>query len=216
MAGLAGAESGRLERRRREDRTEVARATARRAAGRTERDEGLVARVLDGEQSAFDRLYERYLPRVAGFVRKRLANPADIEEAVQDVFVAVFSSLASFRGEAPFAAWVLGIARRTVANRFKRKQHPLVPLDLEEPESTSRWDPMLQYQALPDEQYECRERLSRIQNTANRHLTREQQMLFRLHHVEHRSITEIAASLHKSEDAVKSGLYRTRKLLLTS
>ena len=31
-------------------------------------------------------------------------------------------SLASFRGDAPFAAWVLGVARRTVAGRFKRKQ----------------------------------------------------------------------------------------------
>jgi RNA polymerase sigma-70 factor (ECF subfamily) len=210
MAGRAAAGSGRLE--------QQARSGARKPAG-TRRggsagDEQLVERVLAGEQSAFDGLYERYLPRVSGFVRKRLSNPADTEEAVQDVFIAVFSSLASFRGDAPFAAWVLGIARRTVANRFKRKHHPTIPLDHEEPESTNRWDPMLPYDATPDEQYECRERLARIESAATRHLSGEQRQLFHLHHVQHQSITEIAASLQKSEDAVKSGLYRTRKLLL--
>lgn len=188
--------------------------TRSRPRGGPEADEQLVRRVLAGEQTAFDGLYERYLPRIAGFVRKRLDNPADTEEAVQDVFIAIFSSLASFRGEAPFAAWVLGIARRTVANRFKRKVHPVVPLEYEEPESTDRWDPMLSYEALPDEHYECRERLARIEHAAERRLSGEQRALFELHHVQHRTISDIAASLEKSEDAVKSGLYRTRKLLL--
>ena len=174
----------------------------------------LVARVLAGEEAAFERLYERYLPRVAGFVRKRLGNPADTEEVVQDVFFAVFSSLDSFRGEAPFAAWVLGIARRTVANRFKRKRHPLVALGDEEPESTDRLDPMVQPAAMPDEIYECDERMRRIEAAARRRLSREQQRLFQLHHLQHLSITEIAGVLEKSEDAIKSNLYRTRKLLL--
>lgn len=182
--------------------------------GGPECDDRLVERILAGDRSAFDRLYERYLPRVAGFVRKRLDNQADIEEVVQDVFLAVFSALQSFRGDAPFAAWVLGIARRTVANRFKRKHHPLVPLEDEEPDSTSRFDPMLEYLAMPDEHYEVRERLARIERTAALELSREQRLLFQLHHVAHQSISQIAAHLHKSEDSIKSGLYRTRKLLL--
>jgi DNA-directed RNA polymerase specialized sigma24 family protein len=41
-------------------------------------------------------------------------------------------------------------------------------------------------------------------------------MLFELHHLRHHPISEIARRLHKSEDAVKSNLYRTRKLLLAS
>jgi DNA-directed RNA polymerase specialized sigma24 family protein len=39
-------------------------------------------------------------------------------------------------------------------------------------------------------------------------------MLFRLHHIDDRPISEIAAKLKKSEDAIKSNLYRARKLLL--
>jgi RNA polymerase sigma-70 factor (ECF subfamily) len=178
-------------------------------------DEDLVARILSGETEAFSELYERYLPRVYGYVRKRVSNRADTEETVQEVFIATFSSLASFRGEAPFAAWVLGIARRTVANRFKKKQHPMVPLDADtESESIDLMIPLLHRAATPDEQYECLERIARLEQAADEHLTQEQRHLFELHHLEHRSITDIAARLHKSEDAVKSNLYRARKVLL--
>jgi DNA-directed RNA polymerase specialized sigma24 family protein len=36
-----------------------------------------------------------------------------------------------------------------------------------------------------------------------------------MHHLHHRSIADIAVALDKSEDAVKSNLYRARRLLLT-
>ena len=179
-----------------------------------EDDERLIQRITRGDGQAFEALYERYLPRVYGYVRKRLQNRADVEEAVQDVFFAVFSSLDSFRGEAPFAAWVLGIARRTVANRFKKKRHPMVPLEAEEPETVDLMIPLLQRIATPLEHYECRERLSRLESTAQRQLSAEQRELFELHHLHHVPISDIALSMRKTEDAVKSNLYRTRKLLL--
>ena len=45
-------------------------------------------------------------------------------------------------------------------------------------------------------------------------LSSDQWELFRLRHLENRSIEEIAQQLAKSEDAVKSHLYRARKVLL--
>jgi RNA polymerase sigma factor (sigma-70 family) len=45
-------------------------------------------------------------------------------------------------------------------------------------------------------------------------LSDDQRELFQLHHLEHRSINDIATYLHKTEDAVKSNLYRARKVLL--
>lgn len=193
----------------------MAEAAAARAEAAVERDEDLVARVIAGDAEAFSRLYDRYLPRVFGFVRKRLGNRADVEEAVQDVFFATFSSLDSFRGEAPFAAWVLGIARRTVANRFKKKQHPTVPLDDDhEPEGVDPILSTLSHVPTPLEQYECHERIRRIEQRASLQLSAEQWRLFELHHLKHRSISDIASVTHKSEDAVKSNLYRVRKVLL--
>jgi RNA polymerase sigma-70 factor (ECF subfamily) len=178
-------------------------------------DDELIERVAGGDESAFDLLYERYFPRVFRFVDKRLRCRADSEETTQEVFINVFSSLESYRHEAPFAAWVLGIARRTVANRFKKKQHPTVPLEPgDEPDTVDLMMPVVQRTSTPLESYECRERMARIEEAASRHLTREQWILFELHHLRHRSISDIAALMHKSEDSVKSNLYRARKLLL--
>jgi RNA polymerase sigma-70 factor (ECF subfamily) len=175
----------------------------------------LIDRVLAGERDAFEAIYERYLPRVFGFVSKRLDNRADAEETVQEVFFHVFSCLASYRKESHFAAWVLGIARRTVANRFKRKRHPTVPLELEEePESVDYSAPMLEAVPTPHETYECRERVQRLEAVAARELTPEQRLLFELHHLRHHPINDIASMLEKSEDAIKSNLYRARRVLL--
>jgi len=178
-------------------------------------DDELLERIADGDERAFELLYERYFRRVFRFVDKRLRSRADSEETTQEVFINVFSSLESYRREAPFAAWVLGIARRTVASRFKKKRHPTVPLDLdEEPDTIDLMMPVVQRTATPLESYECRERIARIEEAASRHLTEEQWLLFELHHLRHHSISDIAALTHKSEDAVKSNLYRARKLLL--
>ena len=61
--------------------------------------------------------------------------------------------------------------------------------------------------------YEFNERLERLQRGVD-DLSSDQWELFRLRHLENRSIEEIAQQLAKSEDAVKSHLYRARKVLL--
>jgi RNA polymerase sigma-70 factor (ECF subfamily) len=174
-------------------------------------DELLVERVRAGDQHAFEELYDRYFVRVHHFVARRLRNRADADETVQEVFVNVFASIDSYRGEAPFGAWVFGLTRRTVASRFKKRMPALVPIGDDEGDSSyhaSNREPD------PHELYECSERLARLQDAVASELTDEQRQLFELHHLENRSIQEIAGLLCKSEDAVKSHLYRARKVLL--
>ena len=68
--------------------------------------------------------------------------------------------------------------------------------------------------ASPHEDYECAERLDRLSEAARQDLSSEQWELFRMHHLEDRSIQEIAGTVAKSEDSVKSHLYRARRALL--
>ena len=175
-------------------------------------DAALIERINSGERAAFAIIYQRYFRRVYGFVAGRLSNRSDTEETVQEVFINVFSSLESFRSEAPFAAWVLGVARRTVANRFKKKRHPTISFDWEdEPEILAG---SIQREPTPLEHYECRERMNRLQAAATLELSAVQRRLFTMHHLQHQSIREIARATNQSEDAVKSNLYRARKRLL--
>ena len=82
--------------------------------------------------------------------------------------------------------------------------------------ATARIAPLPAVAREPDplEAYEYTERLARIEDAVTCELSDEQRQLFELHHLEHRSIQEIASLLSKSEDAVKSHLYRARKVLL--
>ena len=176
-------------------------------------DDALIDEVRHGDHTSFELLYRRYFPRVYRFVDRRLGNRADVEETVQEVFFNLFSSLASFRGDAPFAAWVFGVTRRTLAARFKRRRHDVVPLGDDEPEGV---DAQGNVQRDPDPHaiYEYNERIARMESAIEKDLSPEQWQLFQLHHIENRSIQEIARETRKSEDAVKSHLYRARRLLL--
>ena len=181
----------------------------------TPSDDELIERVRGGEEAAFEILYARYLRRVYSFVSRRVPNRADTEEIVQEVFINIFSSIGSFRGEAPFAAWVLGLTRRTIASRFKKRRHATVPLAPEdEPETIDLSIPTLRREPTPHDHYECGERISQLEATATRDLTPEQRQLFEMHHLLHRPIHEIARELDKTEDSIKSNLYRARRVLL--
>jgi RNA polymerase sigma-70 factor (ECF subfamily) len=173
-------------------------------------DEDLVDRIRKGDEAAFEQLYRRYFDRIYRFVHRRMNNRADTEETVQEVFINVLGSIGGFRGEAPFAAWVFGLTRRTIASRFKKRRHPTVPLD------GTALEFGLAETNEPDaaQNYEYQERLQELATIAATQLSEEQRTLFRLHHLEDRSISQIAMQLEKTEDSVKSNLYRTRKILL--
>jgi RNA polymerase sigma-70 factor (ECF subfamily) len=182
---------------------------------KTQTDEVLVDWLREGDRTAFDELYRRYFRRVYGFLDKRLRNRADTEETTQEVFINIFSAIDSYRGEAPFAAWVFGLTRRTLAGRFRRKQHPTVPLFEEDDErayanlAADTWT-----EATPLENYEMAECAAHLRQTLECDVTPEQRQLFELHHLQSMPIAEIARTVSRSEDSVKSNLYRTRKLLL--
>jgi RNA polymerase sigma-70 factor (ECF subfamily) len=180
-----------------------------------ETDEQLVGRVRSGDREAFEALYRRFFPRIYRFVSKRMGARFDVEETVQEVFIAAFSSLDSFRGEAPFGAWVYGLARRTVANRFKRRRADTIPWN---DADVSLSDAIAEVHGDahgedPHAAYERSERLAQIEDAA-RQLSPSQWEYFRLHHLEDVAIEDIARQAQCSRDAVKSHLYRARKLLL--
>ena len=178
-------------------------------------DEQLVDRVRSGDRDAFEVLYQKFFPRIYRFVQKRLGNRADVEETVQEIFISTFSSLGAYRGDAPFGAWVYGVARRTIANRFKRKRAETVPWSDTELAFHDAASAVHEDANAPDPHaaYERSERLSKLESAA-RDLSPSQWEYFRLHHLEDVPIEEIARQAHLSRDAVKAHLYRARKLLL--
>ena len=71
-----------------------------------------LSRALRGDGAAFEAIYRQYRHAAYNLALRVLGEPAAADDVVQDVFVRLFDRLRSFRGEAPFGAWL----RRLVAN----------------------------------------------------------------------------------------------------
>ena len=85
-------------------------------------DRQLVARVLAGDPDAFRPLVERDAPAVARAARRILADGHEAEDVAQEAFVIAYRSLADWRAEGPFAAWVTRIAVRLAVRRARRRR----------------------------------------------------------------------------------------------
>jgi RNA polymerase sigma-70 factor (ECF subfamily) len=77
----------------------------------------LVDAVLAGDRDAYRLLVERESRTVIGVCLKVLGDPDEAQDAAQDAFVQAFRSLAGYRGDGTFGAWVGRIARRIAVAR---------------------------------------------------------------------------------------------------
>lgn len=76
----------------------------------------LIQRIQNGEQQAFTLLVRKYQNRVANILTRYLRNSADIADVTQEVFIKVYKSLPSFRGDSAFYTWLYRITVNTAKN----------------------------------------------------------------------------------------------------
>ena len=174
-------------------------------------DRELVERIRGSDETAFNLLYDRYFQRVYSFALLRLRNRADAEEVVQEIFMAVFRSAEAFRGQSSLLAWIYGIAKNTVNNHIRRAKAQEQRIERAEPEllrSSQSLDA-----CTPEEHLNlrrCEEKIQeRLESVADWHAE-----VFILRHLEDLPIGEIARRVQRSNDAVRSSLYRMKKLLV--
>lgn len=87
-------------------------------------DAELVERFRDGNRAAFDEIVRRYRDRVYTLCRRWLDEEEAAEEVTQDVFLALFRSLAGFRGDARLSTWIFKVTLNHCRNRrqYRRRR----------------------------------------------------------------------------------------------
>jgi RNA polymerase sigma-70 factor, ECF subfamily len=90
--------------------------------GAMDEDTTILTNISRGSQEALRVLYQKYRPRLYSYLWRRLSGDAFlIEETLQDIFLAVWNSASSFRGEARIATWLFRIAQHSASQVQNRK-----------------------------------------------------------------------------------------------
>jgi RNA polymerase sigma-70 factor, ECF subfamily len=85
-------------------------------------DRATVEAVLAGDRDAFRRLVERESGPVVRACHRILGDLHEAEDSAQEAFVIAYRSLASWRGDGPFGAWLTRIAIRIALRQAGRRK----------------------------------------------------------------------------------------------
>ena len=104
-------------------------------------DQELVAACLEGRESAYALLVERYTPRLYRIAVRICRHPEDAEDAVQETLLQAVRDLRSWKPTAPLEAWLVRITVRTaqrVDQRSNRHSSRAESLDRPLPDGKRR------------------------------------------------------------------------------
>jgi RNA polymerase sigma-70 factor (ECF subfamily) len=174
-------------------------------------DAELLAGLSRGSQCAFDSLYQRYFQRIYNFAYLRLRNHADAEEVVQETFTAVFRCIESYKGRSSLSSWIYGIAKNTINNHIRRLKTEEARVDRVESEGLRPSESLAT--GSPEEQLVLRRYLETIGERLGA-VAQWQVEVFELRHLANLSIQEISDRTERSSDAIRSSLYRIKRMLM--
>ncbi len=162
----------------------------------------LLVQVAQEDPAAVGALYDRYVDRVYWYVRARTTTEEDALDLTQQIFLQMITALPRYRARtAPFSAWLFSIARRVIADFYRRRRstiawdsvppalHPVVSLDI-------------------DAALLRREDVDRLRGLLSG-LDADTRELLALRYAAGLTAAEIAAVIGKSEAATKKRLART-------
>lgn len=175
-------------------------------AERTEAD--LTARIVAGDDHAFDWLYEHYYERVRAFALRRVSDAHDAEDITQEVFLQIHRSIGSFQGRSRLSTWIFGIAHNVTCRFYRKQRGPRVPLDQIDVEV------QLSYRPSAERRLDAARALERCDRTLHRTRDDEHQRIFELFYGGGHPLRAIASTLGCPTDKVKHSLRRSRDAML--
>jgi len=183
-----------------------------------------ISRQLDrarrGESEALSMLYRQFLPGVFGYIAARVPDRTTAEDLTSEVFLKMVEGISHLRAtdEAGFVAWLLQIARITVAGYYRKREHlpALVSLesDSQEEEAFGNSEMFLRSYSGQDpaERAETRDEWNTVVNAINM-LTEEQRQVLVGRLILGYDVATVARMIGKKANAVKALQFRALQSL---
>jgi len=180
-------------------------------------DRQLVARLKQGDETAFEEVLRRYELKVYSLTRGVVHNEDDAQDATQETFLSVFRNIGRFKERSTLSTWIYRIAMNAALMKLRkrRRDRTIVPIDEYMPsfaEDGHRvavvpdWHPAVDQVLLNKE-------LAGLLRRWIAELAPEYRSVFLLRDQEGLDNEEVAAILKLSVAAVKSRLHRARLYL---
>ena len=139
---------------------------------------------------------ERERPRLRNFIRRRIANEADVEDILQDVFSELVEAYGLVQSIEHVGGWLFAVARNRITDFFrKHRAEPLSDLlaaDADDEERLGLDQLLPSPEAGPEAAY-LRAVLLEEMDAALSELPPEQQEVFIAHEIEGKSFKQLAA-----------------------
>jgi RNA polymerase sigma-70 factor (ECF subfamily) len=177
-------------------------------------DRELARRIAAGELGAFELMMRRYNRRLFRLARASLRDDAEAEDALQEVYLRAYRSMAAFRAEAALATWLSRLVLNECAGRQRRRARrdnilPMVAADAV--------DDLDRFAMTPEdrspEQELARAELRRLIEARLDALPEAFRLVFVLRELEELGVEETARALDLPEATVRSRHFRARSLL---
>ena len=85
-------------------------------------DGSLLQQVAGGDEEALRELFDRHAAWLQLRLQRRTSDADLVADALQDTFVAVWRSAASYRGDGDVGGWLWGIAIRRLVSRLRARR----------------------------------------------------------------------------------------------
>jgi RNA polymerase sigma factor (sigma-70 family) len=182
-------------------------------AGTEASDCELVDAVRAGDDVAFEALYRRYQPRIAGFVRGMLHDETRAEDVAQEAFLSALRRMRATDAEINFKPWIYQIARNAAIDSYRRNSHAVeVSMDSENGLRASDRHRLVGIDGGPDAALVTKERLNHLQSAFDE-LSDVHTKVLVMRELEGMSYREIGDQLDLTRPAVESALFRARRRL---
>ena len=170
-------------------------------------DEQLIEATKNGDESAFKELMDRYIDAIYGFALQYSRNEEDAEDIAQDAFFKAWKNVKRFKKGLRFKPWLYAITRNTALDHLKKKR-PTRFSDLDdEATDTAFADTLPDLEPLPPAIFESAEIARELEN-AMEALHPEHRTVLILHYREGMTFEEIAVTMKKPMNTVKSWHHR--------
>lgn len=155
----------------------------------------LIEQAIKGRPSAFGSLYDYYQPKIYRFVLIKVGRREDAEDLTHEVFKSAWESIRTYKNLGhPFSSWLYRIARNQIIDFWRTRRQEA---------SLERIDP--EYFVVPaTAQFDVSDRMEmeKVQSAISK-LKPAYQDVIVMRFVEDLPIKEVAATLDKSEGAIK-------------